>query len=71
MGCTALHVVLAGLIEAELAIDRQPDVLRVVILLSVVFPPADRAKIQGTGGFEGFISTTRAPITNFVGSTHD
>lgn len=71
MGCTALHEVLAGLVEAELAIDGQPDVLGVVVLLAIVFPPADRAEIQGSGGIECLISTARASITNFVGSTHD
>jgi hypothetical protein len=38
--------VVPGFLEAELAVDGQPDIGRVVVFLAIVFPPADGAKAQ-------------------------
>jgi hypothetical protein len=62
MGGAALSVVLAGLSEAELAIDGEADIGGVIVFLAVVFPPADGAKAERARGFQGFISTARAAI---------
>jgi hypothetical protein len=70
MGSSALGVMLAGFVEAQLAIDGQTDVLGVLVFLAVVLPPADRAQLQSAGRFEGFISTTGTAIACFDGRTH-
>ena len=46
-----LRVVGAGLVEAQLAVDRQTDLGGVGVLLAIVFPPANGAQLQGTGRF--------------------
>ncbi len=43
MGGAALGVVGARLVEAELAVYREPYVGRVIVFLAVVFPPANGA----------------------------
>ena len=62
MGCAALGVVFAGLSQAQLAIHGEADLSGVIVFLAVVLPPADGAKAEGTRGFQGFESTTRATI---------
>ncbi len=62
VGCAAFGVVFAGLSEAELAVYRKADIGGVIVLLAVVFPPANRAKAERGRGFQGFISTARAAI---------
>ena len=48
----ALCIVLAGLVQAQLAVHRQAHFGRIGVLLAVVFPPADRAQTQSTGIFQ-------------------
>ncbi len=62
MSCAALSKVLAGFLEAELAIDGETDFGGVIVFLAVVFPPADRAQLQGAGRFQGLVSTARTTI---------
>jgi len=50
MGGAALGVVGAGLFEAELAIDGEAHIGGIVVFLTVVLPPADRAKHEGCRG---------------------
>lgn len=59
MGRAAMSVVLAGLIQAEGAVDGQADFGCVVVLLSVVLPPADRAQRQCASGLQRLIAATR------------
>ena len=65
MGGAALGVVGARLVEAELAVDRQPHIAGVVVLLAVVFPPANGAKGIGGRRLQSFISTAWTAITMF------
>jgi hypothetical protein len=52
--------VLARLIQAELAIDREPDFAGIFVLLAIVFPPAYRAQRQGSSRLQRPVSATRA-----------
>ena len=56
MGSAAMGVVLAGLAQAELAVDGQADFGGIVVLLAVVFPPTDRAQTQRAGSIQRLIS---------------
>ena len=56
----AAHVMLPGLVQAQLAVYREPDFRCVLVLLAIVFPPADGAKSERSGGFQSPVSTTRA-----------
>jgi len=67
MGCAALGKVLAGFIEAELAVHGETDFGGVIVFLAVVFPPAHRAQLQGAGCFQCFVSTARTTITGGQG----
>ncbi len=70
MGCTAFDVVAARFVETQLAVDREAHFRGVVIFLAVIFPPADGAKLESSGRFESFVSTTRATITYSDCGTH-
>ena len=70
MGCAALGVVGAGFFEAELAVDGEADFGGVVVFLTVVLPPANRAKFKGCRSFESLKSTAGATVTHFNRSTH-
>ncbi len=70
MGSAALGVVGAGLLEAELAIDGEAHVGCVVVFLTVVLPPADRAKLQGVGCIESLVSAAGTTIAHFDRRTH-
>jgi hypothetical protein len=56
--------------EAELAVDSEADLGGVVVFLVVIFPPADRAKLERRGSFEGFVSAAGAAKADFDGGTH-
>jgi len=43
MGRAAAGVEVAGLSQAERAVDRVPDIRRVSVFLTIVFPPANGA----------------------------
>ena len=58
----ALGVKLACFLQAELTVDRQPDLAGVIVFLAVILPPADGAKPERAWRFEGFISTAGATI---------
>jgi hypothetical protein len=70
MGCAALGVVPAGLIEAELPVDSKAHFRGVDVFLAVILPPANGAKPQSTGRIERFVSTTRTTIPNFDCGAH-
>ena len=70
MGCAALGVVGAGLIEAQLAVDGEAHFRGIVVFLAVVLPPANRAKLQGVGRIECLVSAARATIAHFDRRTH-
>ena len=48
----ALGIVLAGLVQAQLAVDREADFGGIGVLLAVVFPPADGAQTESAGSFQ-------------------
>jgi hypothetical protein len=64
MGCATLGKVLAGFLEAELAVDGETDFGGVIVFLAVVFPPADRAQLQGAGCFQGSVSAAGTTIAS-------
>jgi len=41
--CAAMRIVLAGFLQAEGAVHGQPHIRGVRVLLTIVFPPANRA----------------------------
>ena len=65
-----LRVVGAGLVEAQLAVDRQTDLSGVGVLLAIVFPPANGAQLQGTGRFEGSVPAAGTAKTECDRSAH-
>jgi len=60
VGGADLGIVVPSLVQAQLAVDGEADLGGVAILLAVVFPPANRAKLHRAGSFEGLVSTTGA-----------
>lgn len=65
-----LAVIRARLVQAQLAVHCQSNFRRILIFLPIIFPPADRAQLQGARRFERLISATRAAITDFDRSAH-
>jgi hypothetical protein len=57
--------------EAELAVDSEANFRGIVVFLVVIFPPADRAKLEGCGRFESLVSAAGAAIADFNGGTHN
>jgi hypothetical protein len=70
MGSATLGVVGPRLFEAELAVDGEANFRGVIVFLTVVLPPADRAKLERFGRFQSFISTAGATKADFNGGTH-
>ena len=70
MGRAVVCEVRTGLIETELSVDGEANFGGVVVFLAVVFPPADRAQLQGSGRIEGFISTAGASIAHYDCGAH-
>jgi hypothetical protein len=64
VGRAALNKVLAGFVQAELAVYRHVRLAGVLILLAVVLPPADWTKRQGGGRFQRSVTTARTAIVN-------
>ena len=64
MGSAASCVVGAGLVQAEGAVHRQPDIRGVLVLLAVVLPPANRAQAQRFGRLQRLISAAWAAKTS-------
>ena len=62
MGCAALGVVGSRFFEAQLAVDGEAHFGGVIVFLAVVFPPANRAKLECRGRFEGLRSAARATV---------
>ena len=63
MGCAAGGIVAAGLAQAQLPVDRKPNIFSIFIVLAVVLPPANRAKAKRAGKLERLRSaawTTKA-----------
>ena len=65
MGRAAMSVVIAGFVEAELAVHRHTHFAGVIVLLAVVLPPADRAQRQRAGRLQRLISAARAAKSIF------
>ena len=70
MGRAAMSVVLAGLIEAEGAVDGESNFGRVAVLLAVVFPPADGAQRQRVHGLQGPIAAAWTAKTKLHQGLH-
>lgn len=64
IGSTTAKIRCAGLGQAEMTIDRKANVSGIGIILSVVFPPADRTQFHGRRRFECTVATARATIAN-------
>ena len=65
MGRAALSVVDSRLFEAQLTVDGEAHFRGVI-----VFPPADRAKLERCGRFESLESTARATVAHFDCRAH-
>lgn len=70
VGRAAFNVVPARFVEAQLAVDGESHFRSVSVFLAVIFPPADRAKLESSGRFESFVPTTRTAIAHFDRGTH-
>jgi hypothetical protein len=70
MGGAELGVVGAGCLKAELAVDGEADLGCVVVFLTVVLPPADRAKAEGCRDIESLVSATGATEAHFNRRIH-
>ena len=70
MGRAALGVVDSRFFEAQLAVDGEANFGGVIVFLAVVFPPADRAKLEGFGRFESLVSAAGATEAHFDRRTH-
>jgi hypothetical protein len=70
MRSAAMGVVGSRFFEAELAVDGEANFRGVIVFLAVVFPPADRAKLERFRRFQSFISTAGATKAHFDGGTH-
>ena len=66
----ALRIVGAGFFEAELAVDGKTDVGSVVVFLTVIFPPADRAQLEGCGSIESLVTAAGATEAHFDVRAH-
>ncbi len=71
IGCAVLGEVDSRLLQAQLAVHGEPDFGGVTVFLPVVFPPADRTKLEGSGRFESLVSTARTTVAHFDGRTHN
>ena len=70
MGRAELGIVDSRLFEAQLAVDSEAHFGGVIVFLAVVFPPADRAKLECRGRFESLLSAARATVARFDRRTH-
>jgi hypothetical protein len=70
MRSAAMGVVDSRFFEAELAVDGEANFRGVIVFLAVIFPPADRAKLERFGSLESFISTAGTAKADFDGGTH-
>jgi hypothetical protein len=59
MGRATLRVMDPGLVEAKVSVYRKPDLGGVLVLLPIVFPPADRAQGQRAGCNQSLASAAR------------
>jgi hypothetical protein len=64
MGGAATGEMFASLDEAEGTVDGEANLCGVLVLLAVVFPPADWAKSQGTGDIQRFVPAARAAVAS-------
>jgi hypothetical protein len=63
MGRATVSVVFAGFVQAERAVDGEPDLGGVFVLLAVVFPPANGAKPKRSNSLQRLITATRTSKT--------
>ena len=71
MGRAASGIVFTGLVEAQGAVDRQPDFGGINILLAIVFPPADRTKGKRAGRLQRLQSAAWTAKTSLHGSPQE
>jgi hypothetical protein len=67
MSRAASSVELTRLTEAKSAIDRQPNIRGIALVLSVVLPPADRTQNHGAGSVQSLAPTTWTAKTSLCG----
>ena len=60
MGGAAGRIVAAGLAQAQLPVDRKPNLFSIFIILPIVLPPANRTKGKRAGDVERPVSTAWA-----------
>ncbi len=65
-----LRKVAARLVQAQLAVHRQPDFGSVLVFLAVVLPPADWTQPQCAGRIKSPVSTAWATVANSGSGTH-
>ena len=69
MGSTELCVVGSRSVQAQLAVDSEANFRRIGVFLSVVFPPADRAELEGSGRFKSLVSAAWTAIASVQSCT--
>jgi hypothetical protein len=57
VGSAAGGIVAAGLAQAQLPVDRKPNIFSIFIVLAVVLPPANRAQAKRAGNLERLVPT--------------
>ncbi len=65
-----LGVVDSRFFEAQLAVNGEAHFGGIIVFLAVVFPPADRAKLECFGRFESLVSATGATEAHFDRRAH-
>jgi hypothetical protein len=65
-----LNVVRTGLVEAELAVHREPDFGRVIVFLAVIFPPADGTQLERPWRIKCLVTATGATKSYINRRTH-
>lgn len=53
-------IVPASLVQAQLAVDRQPSLTGIDVILPVVLPPANRTQLQHAGSIQRLAAAARA-----------
>jgi hypothetical protein len=64
VGRAAVGKMLTGLVQAEQAVDRKADFGGILVLLAIVFPPANRAQREGAGRIQRLVSAAGAAKTS-------
>jgi hypothetical protein len=70
MGGAALSIVGTGFVQAERAVDGEPDIAGVLVFLAIVFPPAHRAQTQRARRLQRPKAAAWTAITDFHQTLH-